>query len=340
MTEKKIMLLNQMSKSCRVSVIVPMYNVSPFIKRCFDYLGNQTLTDFEVILIDDGSEDDSLAKARTLISNVHRNDIEFYLLSLDKNQGVAYARNVGLESASGEYVYFYDADDRIEPDTLSTLYEAKLKDADIVGCEWYISFTQNERYIRQKDVTSGLNLFKGFAAGVIRWNLWLFMVRRSLYCDNGFLFLPGVNMGEDMMMMMKLSLVSNRVSIVHRPLYHYEQTNCRAQTRNWSREKREQVTANVGEVEKFCKKFFGSSLDVELDFLKQAIKLPYIISDSVEDYNVWSEWFPESNKSIMRNKVIPLRTRFLQIAAAQKQYWILKLYYLLVYRFLYGVLYH
>ena len=323
-----------------LSVIVPMYNVSSYVDECIDNLTSQSLTDFEVIFIDDSSIDDSFEKVRKAITNVRRKDIFFKLFSQEYNMGVACARNVGLEKASGEYIYFYDADDRLEPDTLLTLYsEAQRQKSDIVGCEWFISFAQNERHIKQRDVQRGVDLFRGFASGIIRWNLWLFMVRRSLYEQNGIRFLPGMNMGEDMMVMMKLALISNRVSIVHKPLYHYSQTNTGAQTKNWSKEKRDQVTANVKEVEAFCRRNYGDSFDLELDFLKQSIKLPFIISDRRDDYKIWANWFPESDKSILRNKSLPFRTRGLQLAAANRQYWILWLYYNVVNKFIYGVIY-
>lgn len=329
-----------MSLQPTVSVIIPMYNVSEYVDDCFCNLASQVLTNFEVILIDDKSVDDTIEKVFQAIEFFERKDVEFTLIKQEINMGVACARNIGLERASGEYVYFYDADDRIEPDTLSALYsEAKQRDADIAGCEWFISFSQNERIIGQRDVNKGVDLFKGFASGVIRWNLWLFMVRRSLYEQNGFKFIPGMNMGEDMMVMMKLALVSNRVSIVHKPLYHYSQTNTGAQTKNWSKEKRDQVTANVKEVEVYCRRNYGNSFDLELDFLKQSVKLPFIISDRRDDYKIWADWFPESDKSIRRNKNLPLRTRCLQLAAAKRQYWILWLYYKLINRFVYGLLY-
>lgn len=324
----------------KVSVIIPMYNVSEYVDDCFSNLASQSLTNFEVILIDDKSVDGTIEKVIRAIECFEREDVEFTLITQEMNMGVACARNMGLERASGEYVYFYDADDRLEPDTLSALYsEAKQQDADIVGCEWYISFAQNERHIKQRDVQGGVDLFRGFASGIIRWNLWLFMVRRSLYEQNGFKFLPGMNMGEDMMAMMKLALVSNQVSIVHKPLYHYSQTNTGAQTKNWSKEKRDQVTANVKEVEAFCRRNYGDSFDLELDFLKQSVKLPFIISDRRDDYKIWASWFPESDKSIRRNKSLPFRTRGLQLAAAKRQYWILWLYYKLINRFVYGLLY-
>ena len=329
-----------MSLKPTVSVIIPMYNVSEYVDDCFSNLASQVLTNYEVILIDDKSVDDTIEKVLLAIECFERKDVEFTLITQEMNMGVACARNIGLERASGEYVYFYDADDRLEPDTLSALYsEAKQQDADIVGCEWFISFAQNERHIKQRDVQRGVDLFRGFASGIIRWNLWLFMVRRSLYEQNGIRFLPGMNMGEDMMVMMKLALVSNRVSIVHKPLYHYSQTNTGAQTKNWSKEKRDQVTSNVKEVEAFCRRNYGDSFDLELDFLKQSIKLPFIISDRRDDYKIWADWFPESDRSIRKNRNLPFRTRALQLAAANGHYWALWLYYKLINKFIYGIIY-
>ena len=329
-----------MSLQPTVSVIIPMYNVSEYVDDCFSNLASQVLTNFEVILIDDKSVDDTIEKVIRAIEYFEREDVEFTLITQEMNMGVACARNMGLERASGEYVYFYDADDRLEPDTLSALYsEAKQQDADIVGCEWFISFAQNERHIKQRDVQRGVDLFRGFASGIIRWNLWLFMVRRSLYEQNGFKFLPGMNMGEDMMVMMKLALISNRVSIVHKPLYHYSQTNTGAQTKNWSKEKRDQVTSNVKEVEAFCRRNYGDSFDLELDFLKQSIKLPFIISDRRDDYKIWADWFPESDRSIRKNRNLPFRTRALQLAAANGHYWALWIYYKVINKFIYGIIY-
>lgn len=329
-----------MSLQPTVSVIIPMYNVSGYVDDCFCNLASQGLTNFEVILIDDKSVDDTIEKVIQAIERFEREDVEFTLITQEMNMGVACARNMGLERASGEYVYFYDADDSLEPDTLSALYsEAKQRDADIAGCEWFISFAQNERHIKQRDVQRGVDLFRGFASGIIRWNLWLFMVRRSLYEQNGFKFLPGMNMGEDMMVMMKLALISNRVSIVHKPLYHYSQTNTGAQTKNWSKEKRDQVTSNVKEVEAFCRRNYGDSFDLELDFLKQSIKLPFIISDRRDDYKIWTDWFPESDRSIRKNKNLPFRTRALQLAAANGHYWALWLYYKVINKFIYGIIY-
>ena len=118
----------------KVSVIIPMYNVSEYVEECFSNLASQDLADFEVILIDDKSVDDTSVKVLRALECFERKDVEFTLISQETNMGVACARNRGLDQASGEYIYFYDADDRLEPDTLSTLYsEAKLQNADIAA---------------------------------------------------------------------------------------------------------------------------------------------------------------------------------------------------------------
>ena len=86
----------------------------------------------------------------------------------------------------------------------------------------------------QPEVKSGKEAFVKMCNGVMRWNLWLFMVRRSIYEDHKFRFIPQANMGEDMMVMMKILLNTDAISIVHRPLYHYIQTNSNAMTKNFS----------------------------------------------------------------------------------------------------------
>ena len=233
----------------KVSVIMPMYNVANVMTRSVHSLFSQTLTDFEVVFVDDCSSDNTGEKLRHIISGFNRSDIDVKIIRHEHNKGVAAARNTGLNNASGEYVYYLDSDDYFDGDALELMYgRAKDEDADIVGCEWLLSFENNARHMVQPEVKTGREAFEKMCNGVMRWNLWLFMVRRSLYEANGFRFIPGVNMGEDMMVMMKLLLNAGKVSIIHRPLYHYIQTNSNAMTKNFAAY-RGQVSENVAEVE-------------------------------------------------------------------------------------------
>ena len=101
----------------KVSIIVPVYNVEKYLQCCMDSLLNQTLTDIEIILVDDGSPDncpamcDEYAKQDLRVKVIHK-----------KNEGLGYARNSGLEIASGEYIAFVDSDDYVEPNTYQNLY--------------------------------------------------------------------------------------------------------------------------------------------------------------------------------------------------------------------------
>lgn len=117
---------------CKVSVIVPCYNVEAFLRRCMDSLLNQTMREIEIILVDDESPDnvprmcDELAELDGRIKVIHK-----------KNGGLGFARNSGLEVATGEYVAFVDSDDFVDVSMYETLYEDAIKEnADVVFCNF------------------------------------------------------------------------------------------------------------------------------------------------------------------------------------------------------------
>lgn len=321
----------------KVSVIVPMYNVAHILDKAVETLFAQTLKGVEYIFVDDCSSDDTLQLLNSRLPV--KEGVTVKVLHHECNRGVAVARNTGLDNATGEYVYYVDADDYIEPCTLERLYDnAVVRGADIVGCEWYLSFEKSERHMRQAHVTDGNGLFARMANGVMRWNLWLFMVRRELYELPGMRFIEGMNMGEDMMVMMKLAMNAKSVSMIHEPLYHYIQTNSGSLTKNFNAY-RYQVTANVNEVGEYIKTQGRDDLDEPFMQLKLTLKLPLLISDKRTDYETWLEWFPESNGAVDGNKELPWRTRFIQKAAARGHFWVVKLYYRLVIKFVYGIIY-
>jgi len=113
----------------KVSVIIPIYNVGKYLKRCLDSVCNQTLKDIEIICVDDCSTDDSALIAAEYAKNYSN----LIFRALEKNQGVSVARNLGLSLAKGEYVAFVDSDDQVDLDFYEKLYErAKEVNADMV----------------------------------------------------------------------------------------------------------------------------------------------------------------------------------------------------------------
>ena len=130
----------------RVSVIVPVYNAEKYLKRCVDSLLGQTFTDFEVILVDDGSTDgsgkmcDDYARSNPQVCVFHQS-----------NQGVSAARQAGLDAARGEYITFADPDDWVEPLMLESLYHAaKKNNADVVICDFIINSSEKSEHYKQQ----------------------------------------------------------------------------------------------------------------------------------------------------------------------------------------------
>ena len=116
----------------KISIIIPFYNVENYIEKCIKSVKNQTFTDFECILIDDESPDNSKQIAEKLIEN----DSRFKIIS-QLNKGLGGARNTGLDNAKGEWVVFLDSDDYWERDFLQIMYEKATKyKADIIVCRY------------------------------------------------------------------------------------------------------------------------------------------------------------------------------------------------------------
>ena len=110
-----------------ISVIVPIYNVEDYLKEALNSLSNQTYKNFEVILVDDSSTDNSLKIAKHFL-----NDSRFKLFVNKINSGLSFTRNVGIEQSRGKYLYFFDSDDRL-PNNLFEYLVKELASVDLVS---------------------------------------------------------------------------------------------------------------------------------------------------------------------------------------------------------------
>jgi glycosyltransferase involved in cell wall biosynthesis len=116
-----------MSNNIAVSIIVPVYNTAPFLKRCLDSLCVQSLTNIEILCIDDASTDNSLE----ILNEFSKKDTRIKVFTNAKNSGAAVSRNVGIANASGEFIGFCDSDDYVDRNYYKLLY-INGKDVDIV----------------------------------------------------------------------------------------------------------------------------------------------------------------------------------------------------------------
>ena len=323
----------------KVSVIIPIYKVELFIERCVVSLMEQTLNDVEYIFVDDASPDGSVNILREVVERYPSRKDYVKIITHRENKGLPAARNTGLAEATGEYIFHCDSDDFVELDMLESLYnKAKECDVDVVWCDFFLSFETNERYMKQLSYTTPNEALKAMLSGAMKYNVWNKLVKRSLYIDNNISFPAGYGMGEDMTMMM-LFANARKVAYVPRAFYHYVKLNTGAFSQTYSDRHLVELKHNVQRIVDYMQVKFGSGIEQELAFFKLDVKFPFLITDDSRKYRVWQEWYPEANKYIGKNKLISARSNALQWLAWKGQFWVVKLYYILINKFIYGVIY-
>lgn len=323
----------------KVSVLVPVYKVETFIGRCIRSLMEQTLQETEFIIIDDCSPDDSIPVALDIIKEYPWRKGQVRLIRHETNKGLPAARNSGLAVAEGEYVFHCDSDDFVEPEMLERMYmAAERSDADIVWCDWFLSFGRNERYMRQPSYATPMEALKGMLSGAMKYNVWNKLVRRRLYTDNHIQFPSGYGMGEDMTMI-RLFACAEKVGYVPEGFYHYVKLNSGAFSNTYSDRHLAELRHNVEETLSFLKGRYGDTLDMDMGFFKLDIKYPFLITDDKSKYKLWEKWYPEANQYISLNKNVSFRRRMLQLLADKKMFWMVCLYYKFVHKFIYGIIF-
>jgi len=323
-----------------ISLIIPVYNAEKTLPAMLDCIRAQRFRDFEVIFAEDAGTDGSTALLEAFCAD---SGLPCKLLRAEKNGGAAAARNRALDAAEGEYLAFADADDWLEPDTLEKAAAASQTPdgpADIVGWDWTLQQERDGRYMRQADYHTPEEALSNLMGGTMRWNLWIFLVRRELVEANHLRFIPGADLGEDMQFMLRAFLHAGRVVQLHEALYRYNGVSSTSISRQFSPERRAQIETNLASVER-C--FAGSEFTREhpqaLMDLKLFLKRPLLISADQEHYETWYTWFPEANARARERGGLPLHTFLLQAMASRRCWTGVRLYYFLIHKFVYGILY-
>ena len=207
-----------MNKQPAVSVIVPVYKAENYLHRCIDSLLAQTFTDFELLLVDDGSPDrsgeicDEYAAKDSRVRVFHK-----------ENGGVSSARQYGIDNALGEYTIHADPDDWVEPEMLEELYQkAKQEDADMVICDFFV-YNNNNIYVKQqpsslyyRDVQS--DLFRN-----LHGSCWNKLIKRSCLKRYDISFPVEISFCEDLFFNVNLLNYPLRISYLPNAYYHYVQ---------------------------------------------------------------------------------------------------------------------
>ncbi|RAP52089.1 MAG: hypothetical protein BZ137_09220 [Methanosphaera sp. rholeuAM130] len=217
----------------KVSIIVPVYNAEEFLTESLDSILNQTFWDIEIICVNDGSCDNSL----TMLNNMAKKDGRIMVIN-KSNGGCGSARNMGLNNATGEYVYFFDPDDYVLPDAIEKLYENACKnDSDIVLSQiaWYqegntINYNKPGYNLHETFPDADFDNFTFDYTDAKDYVLnsyyapWTKLYRKSFLDDYDFRFDENIAF-DDVPFHVKTMLKAKRISFIQKAFYHYRTTN-------------------------------------------------------------------------------------------------------------------
>lgn len=206
----------------KFSIIVPVYNVEKYLQRCLTSINNQTFRDYEVIVVNDGSTDNSMS----IIEQYKKDN---YIVVNQVNKGLSGARNAGLKIANGEYVIFLDSDDYIKNDALEIINNNLFNNLDILRFQ-VSSVNENGDIInnfieKPFSLTSGENAFNKICKYHFVENAWCYVYRKKYLLDNNFLFKEGIY-HEDYALIPYILINSEKIISIENILYFYVQRKC------------------------------------------------------------------------------------------------------------------
>lgn len=204
---------------CKISVIIPAYNAGAFIEGCINSVLNQTYQDFEIIVVNDGSTDNTLE----ILNRLAERDKRIKVIS-QQNGGVSAARNTALKYASGEFITYVDADDSVPNDGFENMMSLMNDDVDMVVC------SHNEVRIGMKphleapaiyngpeEITEG---FKEYDSVV--WWPWGKLLRRRIISDNNLQYDTNITFGEDHIFnLLFAKYIKGKVIVSEKIAYNY-----------------------------------------------------------------------------------------------------------------------
>lgn len=212
-----------------VSVIIPVYNVESYVAECLESVLQQDFESFEILCVDDCSQDSSME----IVKRYAQRDKRIEIITHSCNQGLAAARNTGIKNAKGKYILFIDSDDKIIPGTLSELFAlAEKNGVDIVYFDYKKIYEREMERLRNKNekacheylgIYSGRELFCLFAREKnIKLEVWRQLFRKDLLLQNGICFYEGI-LHEDNLFSFFCAMKAKKVMNIKKEYYIYRQ---------------------------------------------------------------------------------------------------------------------
>ena len=208
-----------MTTDVLVSILVPVYNTDKYLSKCLDSICNQTYSNIEIIVVNDGSKDNSYA----IMEEFQKRDRRIKIYS-KQNEGLPATRNYCFDKSSGEYILHIDSDDWIENSCVEKLVEAAVNNnADMAVCDVFKEYKNKSIIIREPypelcNSTEFLDIFI-FKNG--RNYLWNKLIKKEIYSKNNIRSYEDISIGEDTMTLLRLIPMAKKIVYVNIPFYHY-----------------------------------------------------------------------------------------------------------------------
>lgn len=254
----------------KISVLVPVYNAGKYIDRCARSLFRQTYNEIEFVFVNDCTPDNSIEILRQVLEEYPSRQSQTKIISHDSNRGVAAARNTLLDNAVGDYVLWVDADDFIEGNAVEILVaKAEATGADIVcfNTAWYTK-ASGIRMMPENSSSTPVDFIQDVMNGKISPVLWGRLMRLSLFREHNVKFVEGLNMGEDLMVLIEAAYYANAIANEKSLLYYQEVGNYDSLSRSYS-PKSVDVTLNILDR---IEKFFIGKFDISIGLNKRKLE--------------------------------------------------------------------
>lgn len=251
-----------------ISIIIPVYNTQKYISECLDSVINQTVKDWRVILINDGSTDNSLSVCEHYAAADDR-----IILINKKNSGVSDSRNVGINASDGDFIVFLDSDDRIHPNMLEKLREKMISEnSDICVCG-FSKFDENNKTVKWSAPDGSwrgddfFNIFGKLYDMTLLSGPCFKMYRSNIIKENNILFDVNRSLGEDLTFNLQYYAYCNSLCCVSEPMYEYRTVKNTSLSNKFNPQKSEIQYELYNQVVDFCR--MHGSLDNNLPYINK-----------------------------------------------------------------------
>ena len=290
----------------KVSVIIPVYNASHYLSHCIDSILSQSLIDFELLLVDDGSIDGS-----DKICNEYAIKDSRIRVFHKENGGVSSARNLGLENADGDWVVFIDSDDWISENMLMDMYEkAMSEEADLVYSDLRMFFKEHTEVLHiAKYDSNKVNMLNNFIKSTFGTVVGM-LAKRSLYEFNQVRFPVEVKFCEDFYVAVRLMLYSKKICYIPATYYCYNRQNEASASYSFSQEHSDSVQwVFMDTIELFQKAGAYNNFAESLNWRLLKSKQDLVLDEST--YNKFLSIHPDSHKYIWNCPYLNLKIKIM-----------------------------